>query len=103
MCAERVSRRGRVGSARLDAANLTEHPRGGLHLAVDGAIHALGADHSLKVGKRLIVTALLEEQFPEREAGLGEQDDVLGGDRCVDGVAESGLRQLGLAPSKEFA
>lgn len=91
------------GLAGLDAADLPEHPGGGLHLGVDGAVHALGADDGLEVGERLLVALLLEEELPERESGLGEQDDVLRGDGGVDGVAERGLGHLGLVPGEELS
>lgn len=93
----------RRGSARLDAAKLPEHAGGGLHLGIHGAIHALGADDGLQVRERLLVAPLLEEQLPEREAGTGEPDEVLGGDGGVDGVAEGGLGHLGLASVEKLA
>lgn len=88
--------------ARLDAANLAEHPSGSLHLRVHGPIHPFGANDGLKVGHRLRVTLLLKQELAQGEAGPGEQDDVLGADGGINGITERGLGHFRLVPSKKL-
>ncbi|GEL74784.1 hypothetical protein MVI01_65680 [Myxococcus virescens] len=44
----------------------------------------------------------MEEQLPQSEASPRQQDDVLGGDSGINGVAESGLGHLGLVPGEQL-
>jgi len=90
-------------SSGLDAPDLTEQVRGAFDLEIHGAVRNLGPDNSLEEGKRLLVPALRAHQLPERQAGLCQEHQILGGDSGVDGITESGLGELLEPPCEQLS
>ena len=85
-----------------DAADLPEQPGSGLDLEIDGSIGDLRADDGLEEGNGLLFAAFGSQQLTERHASAGEQDEVLGLDGGVDGIAQGGLSELGPAAFEEL-